>query len=105
MLRFGGKLAGRFSLKSAQLKVQPKRNLGGHHDAHAKSSGPYSVPHHDAYPNEAYAFGIKPGESSEGWEVITYGVYALCAAILVVGMSFKNDDFKVRANCVPFTIY
>ena len=69
----------------------------GHHPAH--STEPYAVKHHDHYPHEAYAFGRQPGEPSEGWEVITYAVYAACAGILVIGMSTKgNDDFKVRNN-------
>jgi hypothetical protein len=71
-----------------------KRNMGGH--GHGKPAGPYDPPHHDAYPSEAYPFGITPGAPREGWEYVTFATYLSCTAILVFGISSKQDDFKVR---------
>lgn len=69
---------------------------GGHgHDSH-KPAGPYDVPHGPAYPSEARPFGLEPGAPSEGWEVITWGTYAVCSILLIFGISMKpDDDFKV----------
>ena len=59
-------------------------------------SGPYSLPKGEAYPNEAYPFGIGPGSKAEGWEAITYICYIGCTLWLVGGLAFKeNDSFKV----------
>ena len=83
-----------------KLPQQVRRGHGHASDAHGHHAPaePYAVKHHDRYPHEAYAFGRKPGDPQEGWEVMTYVVYALCTGILVLGMNVKeNDDFKVRA--------
>ena len=74
-------------------------HANSHH--HHQSNEPYAIKHHDHYPDEAYAFGIKPGDAAEGWEYLTYGVYAACTLILVLGMNMKsNDDFKVTLGKV-----
>ena len=79
------------------------RRLGGgghHHDAHAhKPLGPYEVPHHATYPNEAYLFGINPNVKyqSEGWEWVTLATYIIGAGIMIAGATTKElDSFKVR---------
>lgn len=73
---------------------------GGHHDAahHNKPLGPYEVPHHATYPNEAYLFGINPNAKyqSEGWEWVTLLTYIFGAGIMIAGATSKElDSFKV----------
>lgn len=79
------------------LRVQQTRKMGGHgHDAHGhaphKPAGPYDLPHHNAYPDEAYPFGLSPGKQTEGWEYITLLTYAGCFIALTFGMATKSND-------------
>ena len=87
-------------------KSQVRRGHGHANDAHAHSNEPYAIKHHDHYPDEAYAFGIKPGDAAEGWEYMTYGVYAACTLIFVVGLNAPglntNGDFRVTK---PSSLY
>ena len=86
---------------SSACKSQVRRGHGHAKDAHhhSHSNEPYAIKHHDHYPDEAYAFGIKPGDAAEGWEYMTYGVYAACTLVLVVGLSTQEKgDFKVKKN-------
>ena len=77
---------------------------GGHghaHDAHHshKPLGPYEVPHHATYPNEAHLFGINPATKyqSEGWEWVTMLTYLVGGGIMIAGAMTKDlDSFKVR---------
>lgn len=97
----GSKCIVRNSSKNPPYKSQVRRGHGHGHakDAHAHSNEPYAIKHHDHYPDEAYAFGIKPGDAAEGWEYMTYGVYAACTLVLVVGLNTQglntNGDFRV----------
>ena len=69
-------------------------------------SGPYSLPKGEAYPNEAYPFGLGPGSKPEGWEAITYICYVGCTLWLVGGLAFKeNDSFKVSLDHCHFLMY
>ena len=102
IVQTGSKCVGRNAAKnshqtvSSGCKYQVRRGHGHAKDAHAHSNEPYAIKHHDHYPDEAYAFGIKPGDAAEGWEYMTYGVYAACTLVLVVGLSTQeNGDFKV----------
>ena len=65
-------------------------NHNGHH-----SDGPYAVKHHHPYPDEAYAFGRKPGTPLEGWEIITAATFIICFGLLVFP-SGDNLSFKVQ---------
>ena len=93
----GSKCIGRNAVKNPTIgRSQVRRGHGHAKDAHTHSNEPYAIKHHDHYPDEAYAFGIKPGDAAEGWEYMTYGVYAACTLVLVIGLnSGSNGDFKV----------
>jgi hypothetical protein len=68
-------------------------------------SGSYSLPKGEAYPNEAYPFGLGPGSKTEGWEAITYICYLGCTLWLVGGLAFKeNDSFKVSQRHMSFSL-
>lgn len=91
------------SVRSSVIRTrQTKRNGSGHghgHGEHAEVAhpvGPYEKPHPHPYPNEALLFGIKDTDKREGWEILTYGIYGICAVIITFGMYMKEDDsFKV----------
>mmetsp|Transcript_3724 Transcript_3724/g.3861 ORF Transcript_3724/g.3861 Transcript_3724/m.3861 type:complete len:132 (+) Transcript_3724:78-473(+) len=53
---------------------------------------PYAVKHKPTQPTEALAFGRKPGDPLEGWELITFGTLGICISLLVVGKGFSNND-------------
>jgi hypothetical protein len=83
------------------------RNVrGGHgHDHHAHEHhaplGPYEVPHHATYPNQAFLFGIDPSKpyQSEGWEVLTFATYFLTFGIIFGTAAAKDlDSFKVSCE-------
>ena len=106
----GSKCIGRNAVKNPQQSVssacksQVRRGHGHAKDAHTHSNEPYAIKHHDHYPDEAYAFGIKPGDAAEGWEYMTYGVYAACALVLIVGLNTQqNGDFKVKKPTMIFS--
>jgi hypothetical protein len=76
------------SIKSSQ------RRFGGGNHSH---NDPHAAPHFEPYPDQAYPFGRKPGSPLEGWEWITFSVYA--AIILIAAkrtfIDEKKDDIKV----------
>lgn len=71
-------------------------NHSGHH-----TDEPYAVKHHHPYPDEAYAFGRKPGTPLEGWEIITAATYIICFGLLISDMG-DNESFKVICYHVDF---
>ena len=80
-----------------QIIVQNKqqmRQLSGHgtHAAPHHKLDPQPIKHHKSQPDDAYPFGIRPGDKLEGWEIITYGVFAVCAFIVVVGIGYCKED-------------
>ena len=94
MFRFGKQIFNGFGRKTtASLAAQ--RTMA----SSAGKPGPYSLPKGEAYPSEAYPFGLGPGSKPEGWEAITYICYFGCTLWLVVGLSLKEDDsFKAWAR-------
>lgn len=82
------------SIKSQQKlrrQFSGGNNSHGHNDSH-------STPHFEPYPDQAYPFGRKPGSPLEGWEWITFSVYA---AIIMIAfkrtfIDEKKDDIKVK---------
>ena len=73
----------------------PRRALGGGHGGHGgahKPAGPYDLPHHAAYPETAYPFGLSPTRKTEGWEAFTWVTYAACFAALAFGLSAKGNS-------------
>ncbi|KAJ1416952.1 hypothetical protein B484DRAFT_400995 [Ochromonadaceae sp. CCMP2298] len=75
---------------------------GGHggHPVHAPL-GPYDVPHHATYPDEAHFLGIDPNKpyEYEGWEWITGLTYMIVFGVIVVGCNTRSyDTFKTWAK-------
>ena len=90
--------------QSAQKK-QPCRKLsghGGHSAAGHHKAEPYAAKHGEAYTEEAYAFGIKPGAPLEGWEIPVYGVLFATSIVLFVSMGIAKEDtsFTVRRSFI-----
>lgn len=61
--------------------------MGGHG---GKPPAPYDAPHHATYPEEAYVFGMKPGDPLEGWEYITFAVFFISFFGTTFGMTMKD---------------
>eukprot|EP01033_Poteriospumella_lacustris_P016417 gene16417-11736_t len=84
-------------------RSRPTRGGAGHdhHDLHHyhgnKKLGPYEVPHHPAYPQEAHPFGIdfSKGYKAEGWELTTALVYSIMFGMFVYHTydEKRDDDF------------
>jgi hypothetical protein len=83
--------------KSSITQINRKKRFFSNlpHDSHHKNE-PHNENHDGPYPNEAYAFGRKPGTPLEGWEIITFSAIALSIGILVISNATSTeDDFKV----------
>lgn len=93
MFRFNRLIARSVRPQHVKLSKKPASNHS--------TNDPYALPHHDAYPKEAFVFGIDPSKpyKREGWEIITAVTYVVCF-VLMVGASSNTDDFTVS-----FTIY
>lgn len=85
---------------------------GGHHEElhhyHPKQKlGPYEVPHHPTYPNQAHPFGIdfKKGYKAEGWETITLLVYAGMFGMIFYGTKDEKEDDTFKVIYVYFCIF
>jgi hypothetical protein len=87
------------SVRSSLRTNQSKRFASGKTTEAAEIAaprGPYEKAKVHPYENEALLFGIKDTDKREGWEIITYSVYGICALIITLGMYMKDDDsFKV----------
>ena len=53
---------------------------------------PYAPKHHPTQPEEALAFGRKPGDPLEGWEFITFVTAASVIGLFVTGFYFDNKE-------------
>ena len=65
---------------------------GSVHHGPSHTPGPYEVPHHATYPNEAKLWPNKP----EGWEWITLCTYVLSTVVVIAGMQTRGlESFQV----------
>lgn len=78
---------------------------GAHHGPVGNKLDPYPMKHHQTQPNEAYLFGIKPGDKLEGWEIPVYGVYFICTIICVVGIGYCKDDDSLTVRTQEHSSY
>ena len=83
----------RTAARGVRAVGMPRRQMGGGHGhGPSKPAGPYDLPHHAAYPDAAYPFGLVPGKPKEGWEYITLATYMGCFVALVFGLSAKGNS-------------